>query len=89
MDQRDLIAGMFDLKKLTKICNFRGCEKPPSVEALVFEEEVGNGKRRELVSLFLCQGHCDAALEDFLARLGRRPGTVNKFEVFDIGYVTW
>lgn len=91
MDQREIIASSFDLRKLAKTCNFMNCGKPASVEALVFESDVGTKKRRELASLYFCREHYKTALRELMKSLDRerKAGKVNGVEVFDIGYVTW
>jgi hypothetical protein len=91
MDQREIIASSFDLRKLTKTCNFMGCQKPASVEALIFEVDMETKRRRELASLYLCREHYRAELKGLMDKLNRESGEgkVSRAEVFDIGYVTW
>ena len=91
MDQREIIAGRFDLRKLTKMCNFLGCQKPASLEALIFEVDLETKKRRELASLYLCREHYRTELKELMEKLNteRKAGKVNSVEVFDIGYITW
>jgi len=90
MDQREIIATSFDLGKFTRACNFVQCERPASVEVLVFELDMNANKRKELASLYLCREHYKTALKDLVEKLNRnsKQGRVNGIEVFDIGYVT-
>ena len=58
MDRKSLfIAESFDLGKLKKTCNVRGCDKIPTREVTIFERDIITSEKRELVSLYFCTEH--------------------------------
>jgi hypothetical protein len=84
-----IILQKFDLKRLNRMCNERGCRKPPSKKTMIFEANKLTSERKELVLLNLCTGHF-AELKRFLRDLDELTGEDKAIvtETFETGYVT-
>ena len=85
----ELIIKRFELRKLDRICNNEGCQKPPSKKTTILENDTETGDRKELVMLHLCTHHLEG-LKRFLRDLdelteGKKTITT---ETIDTGYIT-
>jgi len=92
MDSKmSIIMSNFEIKNLNRRCNFRGCSKSPSKEALLFELDTRSQSRKDIVSLYLCEDHYNVSMKFLLEELNRicEQGKVVKVEVFDTGCVTY
>ena len=90
MDTINLILREFDVRKLNRACNHKGCEKIPTKEMLIYETDFRNQRRKDLVSLYFCSKHYEVS-KKFLQKLAGvcEKGRVVDKKVFDIGYVTY
>lgn len=90
MKSRSLILERYDIKKLGRVCNSRGCKSVPTKELLISETEKNTSKNRELASLYLCEKHynetADALVKDIRKTSGK--GKTIERKTFNIGYVT-
>ncbi len=90
MDPLNYILTNYEIRKLSKTCNFIGCDKFPSKEILVSVYDSKKVKSKELVSLYLCSKHfeiVEKTLVDELAKLCEEGKIVQK-RVFDVGFIT-
>lgn len=86
----ELIMKSFDIKKLNRSCNSPGCENPVMKEVGILEFDTRINRKRELVSLYLCNEHY-SSLEAFLEKLSSlcEKGKVIEKEVTEMGYLTY
>ena len=86
----EFIVGNFDLRGLGKKCNFHGCSKYPSKEALIFEIDI-RGERKDMVSLYFCERHYNLVIKDIIKKLNElsERGKRIEIEVKETGYVTY
>jgi hypothetical protein len=88
--QSEMIISMFDLRKLSRTCNYKDCKSPPSKEILLYETDLITNQRKEAVSLYFCTKHYNIASVEIVRKLneiGSKRWVVGKKE-FDVGYVT-
>lgn len=57
MELFDIVTKYCDIRLLKTFCNFRGCEKKPTKEMLIVQIDMNTAKRREIISIYLCQDH--------------------------------
>jgi len=77
----------YDLRKLSKTCNYGDCKKLPSKEIIIVEEQ--NRMSRELVAIYFCEEHHNRNINTVLEKLkAASQGKVEK-RVSDIGYMTY
>ena len=67
----ELVSNCFDIRGFNKKCNFHGCLKAPSREALIMENDSKKQQRKELVSLYFCSKHFDMCMKDLLNQLNK------------------
>ena len=92
MDQKmNIIMNNFEIKKFNRICNFKGCKKTPTKEALLFEFDTRTQSRRAIVSLYLCEDHYNVSMRFLLEELNKicESGKTVRVEVFDTGCITY
>jgi len=84
-----LISSSFDLKNFSSNCNFRGCTRLPTKEAIIFEFDPKKGRKRDLVSLHFCEEHYKKSINRLMDEIKRieKDKLIDK-RIFDIGYVT-
>jgi hypothetical protein len=88
--QSEFITHMFELKNLDRVCNHRGCQKPPAKEILLYETDIILKERKEMASLYLCREHYNNTTKDITASLNEiahKRYIVGKKE-FDMGVIT-
>jgi hypothetical protein len=90
MDTTSLILGKFELKKLSKTCNTRNCDKAPSKKAIITELDTKTAKKKDLVVLYFCNEHYNGSFKKFFNELinACKAGKIIDKRVFEIGYVT-
>ena len=88
--QSRLLLENFDLRKLDRQCNFRGCERHPSREILLHETNIITKERKEMASLYFCTEHYNdisGSITDRLNEIADKRLVVGKRE-YDVGIVT-
>jgi hypothetical protein len=73
MELFELVDKHCDIRLLKTNCNFRECERKPRKEMLIFRLDMNTAKKKDILSLYLCQEHY-AAMEKVLE------GIVEKFK---------
>jgi len=91
MDPTVVLINKFDLRKLNRVCNFKGCNKIPTRETLIFEIDRRTARKRELMSLYFCEKHYNINIKKTLTELNRscEKGKIIDEKSFDIGYITY
>ncbi|RLI97966.1 MAG: hypothetical protein DRO99_01960 [Candidatus Aenigmatarchaeota archaeon] len=91
MDKSWSILKNLELVKMHKLCNFNGCGKLPTREINIFEENMITGRRKGLVSLYLCSEHYKTELGPIVKTL--RDASTKEIKigksVKDIGCITF
>ena len=90
MELLGAINNYCNIRLLKTRCNFRGCEKKPGKEMLIFQIDMDTRTKRDIISIYLCTDH-------FKEMEKNLEGTVNVFKAgrmyrikdFDIGFVTF
>lgn len=79
----------YNLRKLSKTCNFGECAKLPSKETIILE--VDGKSKRELVAIYFCAEHYNKNMHQILEKLSSacEKGKFIDKKVFDIGYITY
>jgi hypothetical protein len=88
--QSRLLLESFDLRKLDRSCNFRGCDRHPSREILLQETNIITKERKEMASLYFCSEHYNDVSGDITVRLNEvadKRWVVGKKE-YDVGFIT-
>jgi len=57
MELFNLINQHCDIRLLKTSCNFKGCYKKPKKEMLIIQLDMNTVKRKEIISLYLCDEH--------------------------------
>jgi hypothetical protein len=84
-----LISRNFDLKNFSTNCNFRGCTRLPTKEAIISEFDPKTSHKRDLVSLYFCAEHYNSTIQNVIEEVKRiSDGKIVDKRVFEIGYVT-
>lgn len=92
MQELELIANRFDLRKFKKTCNAKNCEKFPSKEIVFFELELKTLKKKELASVYLCSEHFKPEeLKELIVELNNIcvKGKIIDRKVFEVGFITY
>lgn len=79
-----------DIRRLRSLCNFRGCEKKPGKEMLIFQVNMKDRTKRDVMSIYLCTEHfkeMEKRLEGVVNRF--REGRMYGIKGNDIGFVTF
>ena len=92
MELFDVVDRHCNIRFLKTNCNFRLCEKPPEKEMLIFEMTMSTAKKKDIISLYLCQEHyreMEKALDGVIGRF--RNGRVYRIKKTDdtINVVTY
>jgi hypothetical protein len=79
----------FDLRKLSKTCNYRDCKKLPTKQAVILETD--SKSTREIVDLYFCAEHYNRNIRTIMEKLNAlsEKGKFIEKKVFDIGYITY
>ncbi len=64
-----ILAKHFDVQKLQKACNARGCDTLPTKEIMLYELELKSLRQRTLASIFLCPDHNRALIPNVMDEL--------------------
>jgi hypothetical protein len=90
MSKAQLIADTFELQRRSKLCNIRGCGKPPSKKVTLYEENRITRDRRPLATIYLCSEHHATRIPGFMTEINRfrETGRVIDKKVHDIGFIT-
>ncbi len=87
----EFVGKRYDIRKLERKCNFINCNRKPGKEILIYEFDIRTGKKKELLSLYLCSEHFIVArntlIED-LKKTGNMEGKKINIKVFDTGIIT-
>lgn len=79
-----------DIRKMKGNCNFRGCEKKPGKEMLIFRINMKDRTKKDIISLYLCTEHfseMERKLEGVVNRF--REGKMYGIKEMDTGFVTF
>lgn len=90
MELFSLINEHCDIRRMKRQCNFRGCDRKPGREMLIFQVDMETRKKKDIASLYLCTDH-------FKKMENNLEGVVNKFKEgkmyavkgMDTGFVTF
>ncbi len=67
----ELVSQHCDIRLLKAGCNFRGCDRKPGSELLVYQMDMATSKKKDMISLYLCPEHY-AEMEKLLAEVVER-----------------
>ena len=81
----------FELQKMGRFCNKRGCMRRPMKKVLIEETDLISSEKKDIVELFFCNDHYRSFLSESLNDLNgmKEPEKVLSKRVFEIGYVTY
>jgi hypothetical protein len=81
----------YDLRKLSKTCNYKDCQKLPSKEVIITETDGKSMKKKDLVSIYFCTEHYNRNIRAVIEKINNSSerGKLIEKKVFDIGYVTY
>ena len=90
MELLDVVNKYCDIRLLKRGCNFRGCEKKPGKEMLIFQVNMNDRTKKDIISLYLCSEHfrtMEKRLEGIVNKF--KEGRMYKIKGFNIGFVTY
>jgi hypothetical protein len=79
-----------DIRFMKTRCNFRGCEKKPGKEMLIFQIDMDTRTKKDIISVYLCTDHfkdMEKNLEGVVNVF--KSGKMYRIKDFDIGFVTF
>ncbi|MCD6591372.1 MAG: hypothetical protein J7K72_05370 [Candidatus Aenigmarchaeota archaeon] len=90
MELLEVINRYCDIRLLKTCCNFKGCEKKPGKEMLIFQIDFSTRTKKDLISVYLCSTHYEEIrknLKDVINKIEN--GKMLRIKTFDIGFVTY
>ena len=85
MELFELVDKHCDIRLLKTNCNFRECGRKPRKEMLVLQLDMNTAKKREIVSLYLCNEHYEAMEKELEGVVGKfKNGKIYKIRQSDM-----